>query len=104
MYSLRMSFCTVPESLPTSAPVALGDGDVEREQDGGGGVDGHRGGDLFKGDAVEEPLHVFDGIDGDADFADFAEGEGVVGVDSRSAWADRRRRRGRWCRCASRYL
>ena len=31
-------------------------------------------------DAVEEPLHVFDGVDGDADLADFADGQRVVGV------------------------
>ena len=28
----------------------------------------------------EEALHVFDGVDGDADFADFADGHGRVGV------------------------
>ena len=60
--------------------VRVGDGDVEREQDAGGRVDGHRGGDVVEGDAVEEALHVFDGVDGDADLADFAEGHGVVGV------------------------
>ncbi len=59
---------------------APGGGDVEREQDAGGGVDGHGGGDGVELDAGEEALHVFDGVDGDADLADFAEGHGVVGV------------------------
>ena len=54
--------------------------DVEREQDGGGGVDGHRRGDAVEGDAGEEALHVFEGIDGDSYLADFADGHGVVGV------------------------
>ena len=35
-----------------------GDGDVEREQDRRRGVDGHRGGDPFERDAVEERAHV----------------------------------------------
>jgi hypothetical protein len=60
----------------------FGDGDVEGEEDGGGGVDGHGGGDFFEGDAVEKSFHVFEGIDGDADFADFAEGERMVGVEA----------------------
>ena len=54
MYSLRMSFCTVPESLRISAPCSLRDGDIQRQQDRGGRVDRHRGGDLFERDAVEE--------------------------------------------------
>ena len=45
-----------------------------------GGVDGHRGGDVVERDAGEEAFHVFDGVDGDADLADFAEGHGMVGV------------------------
>ncbi len=57
-----------------------GDGDIHGEQDGGGGVDGHGCGDLVKGDVLEEGLHVVDGGDGDADLADFAVGDGVVGI------------------------
>src|SRR5260370_32487337 len=56
------------------------DGYVETEQDGGSGVDSHGRGDFFEGDAVEERLHVFEGVDGDTDFADFAESERMVGV------------------------
>ncbi len=80
MYSLRMSFWTVPRELLCVGAAAPGRGDVEREQDAGGRVDGHRGGDGVERDALEEALHVFDGVDGDADLADFAEGHGVVGV------------------------
>ena len=80
MYSLRMSFCTVPESFREVGALFFGDGDVEAEQNRGGGVDGHRGGDFFERDAVEKSFHVFERIDGDADFADFAESERMVGV------------------------
>ena len=58
----------------------FGDGDVEGEKDRGGGIDGHRSGDVLEGDAVEEGLHVFERIDGDADFSDFALRERVVGI------------------------
>ena len=63
-----------------SAPLRLAAATVEREQDAGGGVDGHRGGDGVERDAGKEALHVFDGVDGDADLADFADGHGIVGV------------------------
>src|SRR6267143_626017 len=53
---------------------------IETEQDCGGGVDGHGRGEFFQGDAVEERLHVFEGINGDAHAADLAEGERVVGI------------------------
>src|SRR5260370_15772250 len=55
-------------------------GYVEAEEDGGGGVDGHGSGNFFERDGVEKSFHVFEGVDGDADFADFAEGERMVGV------------------------
>src|SRR6202044_2613134 len=44
------------------------------------GIDGHRGGNIFQRDAVEQRLHVFQRINGHADFSDFAEGQSVVGV------------------------
>ena len=74
------------------------DRDVERQQDRRGRVDGHRGGNFRQLDAVEQALHVFDGIDGDADLADFARRPADGRSQGRSAWADRRRPRGRWCR------
>src|SRR6267143_5152708 len=53
---------------------------IETEQDCGGGVDGHGRGDFFQGDAVEERLHVFEEVNGNADFTDFAEGQRMVGI------------------------
>ena len=80
MYSLRMSFCTVPRELAEIGALLSGDGDVERQQDRGGGVDGHRGGDTFERDAVEERAHVVEAADRDADLADLALRHRVVGV------------------------
>jgi len=74
MYSLRTSFWTVPESLARLAPCFFGHGDVEAKKNRGGGVDSHGGGNFFERDAVEKRFHVFEGVDGDADFANFAEG------------------------------
>ena len=80
MYSLRMSFCTVPRELAEVGALLFGDGDIEREQDGGRGVDRHRGGDAVERDAVEEHAHVLEAGDGDADLADLALGQRVIGV------------------------
>ena len=60
--------------------VLVGDGDVEAEQPGGGRVDRHRGVHLAERDAVEERVHVALVDDRDADLADLAAGEDVVGV------------------------
>ena len=49
-------------------------------QDGGGGVDRHRGADLVERDAVEHLFHVGERVDGDADLADLGVGDRVVGV------------------------
>ena len=67
------------ELVPGHA-LLLGHGEVHGREDGGGAVDGHGGGDLVEGDAVEEDLHVLQGVDGDAAPADLARGQGVVGV------------------------
>ena len=82
MYSLSTSFCTVPESLRMSAPWRRATADIERQQNRGRGVDGHRGGNLGQFDAVEKALHVFDGIDGHADFSDFPDGQRMVGIQA----------------------
>src|SRR6266704_2090512 len=58
----------------------FGDRNVEAEQDGSCGVDGHGGGDFFERDTVEERLHIFEGVDGDANFTDFAEGERMIRI------------------------
>ena len=77
-----MSFCTVPPSVAPRHPLLLGDDQVEGEEDGGGGVDGHRGGDPVERNLVEQAAHVGDGVDGDADPADLAAGHRVVGVEA----------------------
>jgi hypothetical protein len=53
---------------------------VERQQPHGRGVDGHRGVHLLQGDVLEQPAHVTEVRDRDADPADLAAGEDVVGV------------------------
>ena len=58
----------------------FGHGDVEAEKNRGGGVDGHGGGNFFERDAFEERFHIFERIDGYADFADFAARACVIRV------------------------
>ncbi len=58
----------------------LGRGDVERQQDGRGAVDGEAGADLVQRDAVEQDLGVGQRVDRDADPADLLAELGVVGV------------------------
>ena len=60
----------------------LGGRDVERKEDGSGGVDRHGDADLVEGDAVEENLHVRKARDGDACAPDFTGGERMIGVVS----------------------
>ncbi len=69
-----------PLELGALDPVLLGDGDVEAEQPGGGGVDRHRRVHVVERDPVEELVHVALVGDRDADLADLAAGEDVVGV------------------------
>ena len=57
-------------------------GDVQRQQNRCRRIDGHRCGNLGQFDAIEQALHVFDGIDGDADLADFAHGQRMIGVEA----------------------
>ena len=64
MYSLRMSFCSVPHSCVQSDALLLGDGQVHRPEIGRRRVDGHRRRDVAERDAVEQHLHV--GQRGDA--------------------------------------
>ena len=75
-----MSFWVVPLSCRALDAVLLGDRDVEAEQPGGGRVDRHRGVHLVERDPVEELVHVALVGDRDADLADLAAGEDVVGV------------------------
>ena len=75
-----MSFCTVPVSLRPVDALLVGERDIERQQPGGGGVDGHRGVHLAERDAVEQRAHVAEMGDRHADLADLAAGERIVGV------------------------
>ena len=61
-------------------PLALRHRDVEAEQDGRGGVDGHRGRDAIERDPLKELLHVEDTRDRHTDLARFAPRHRVVGV------------------------
>ena len=58
----------------------LGERDIEREQPGRRGVDGHRGVHLVERDALEQAPHVAEMGDRHADLADLAAREHVVGV------------------------
>ena len=73
MYSLRMSFWTVPCSALAATPCRRADRHVEGEQDGGGGVDRHRRRDPLERDALEAARRMSssEAID-DADPADLA--------------------------------
>src|SRR5215469_7327939 len=55
---------------------------IKTEKNRGRRVDGHGSGDFYERDAVEKHFHVFEGIDGHPDFADFAERERMVGVQA----------------------
>ena len=80
MYSFRMSFWTVPESLRRSAPWRSRDQHVEAQQNRRGGIDGHRRGDVGQPNAIEEPLHVGERADGDAHASHFAGRQRMVGI------------------------
>ena len=71
-----------PAELVPGYPLLLGDQLVQQEQDRGRRVDRHAGGDLGQRDAVEQPPHVIDRVDGHADLADLAVRDRVVRVVS----------------------
>ena len=80
MYSLRMSFWIVPESARRRHALPPRHRDVQRQQDDRGRVDGHRRRDPVERDAVEQRRHVVERVDRDADPADLAGGQRMVGV------------------------
>ena len=75
-----MSFWVVPWSWSSGHALLLGGDDVQRQQPGGGRVDRHRRVHLVQRDAVQQRPHVALVGDRDADLADLAAGELVVGV------------------------
>ncbi len=72
----------VPPSSVGVDAVLLGHQLVEEQQDGGGGVDGHRRGHLVERQAVQQQAHVGHRVDGHPDLAHLALGPGMVGVVS----------------------
>ena len=80
MYSLRMSFWSVPPTLLPRRAVLLGDREVHGQRDRRRRVDRHRRRDLAEVDAVEEHFHVAQRVDRDAALADLAARHVVVRV------------------------
>ena len=70
----------MPESALGGDALPARDRDVEREQDDRRRVDRHRRRHAIERNAVEQLRHVVDRVDGDADAADLAGGERVIGV------------------------
>ena len=69
----------VPRASPRHA-LLLGGHDVARQHRQHGAVHGHRHAHLVERNAVEQELHVLDGIDRDASLADVADDARVVAV------------------------
>jgi hypothetical protein len=80
MNSLRMSFWMVPGELRPRHALLLARDDEAREHGQHGAVHRHRHGHLVERHAVEDDLHVLDGVDRDARLADVADDARVIGV------------------------
>ena len=80
MYSLRMSFWTVPPIAVPRNPLFLRHCQVHGQEDRRRRVDRHRGRDPAERNAVEQRPHVVDAVDGDADPSDLAAGRRGVRV------------------------
>ena len=80
MYSLRMSFCSVPADGVAADALLAGHGDVHGQQDRRRGVDGHGGGDPVQGDALEQHFEVRQRIDGHPDLAHLSGSQRVLAV------------------------
>ena len=70
----------MPRSLSGGDPLLFRHRQVHGQEHGARGVDGHGGGHLVQGDALEEALHVGQGVDGHPHLAHLALGQGVVRV------------------------
>ena len=68
--------------IPDVRTLLARDEHIKRKQHGGGGVDGHGGGNLLQTNPLEEPAHVGQGGDGDADATHLTGGHGVVGIEA----------------------
>ena len=90
MNSLRMSFWIVPDELVLRHALLLGRHDVAGQHRQHGAVHGHRHAHLVERDAVEQDLHVLDGIDRHAGLADIADDARMIASRSRDGWRDRR--------------
>ena len=75
-----MSFWVVPDNCAARNALLVGHRDIERQQPGGGRIDGHRGVHAVERNALEKGPHVADMGDRHADLADFAARQGMVGV------------------------
>ena len=80
MNSLRMSFWIVPDELVLRHALLLGRHDVARQHRQHGAVHGHRHAHLVERDAVEQDLHVLDGIDRHARLADVAHDARMIAI------------------------
>ena len=80
MYSFSTSFWTVAAQFLGRHALFLADQLVEQQQDRGGRVDRHRGGDAVERDLVEADPHVLDRVDRHPGPPHLAEAERVVGV------------------------
>ena len=75
-----MSFWIVPDELVLRHALLLGRHDVARQHRQHGAVHGHRHAHLVERDAVEQDLHVLDGVDGHARLADVADHARMIGI------------------------
>ena len=66
--------------------LAFRDGGIQRQQHDRRRIDGHRRRHAIERDPVEQLRHVLDRVDGDADPADLARGELVIGVVPDLRW------------------
>ena len=90
-----MSFWSVPDSALARTPVWSATPMYMAKIRAAGRVDRHGGGHLAEVDAVEEGLHVDQGVDGDPGPADLALGPAGRRSRARAAWACRRPSRAR---------
>ncbi len=69
-----------PLQTPGIDTLLFGHRHIQGQQDGCGGIDGHRRTHLVERDAVEQRLHIAQGVDRDPDLAHLPLGHRVIGV------------------------